>query len=76
MTGCPSWRQPHACDAILNSSKYNILDGTQLIQLYELMCTIPTQTSNINLRFKQPCSRLLQQMWVKAVMLFYSCITR
>ena len=33
-TGCPSWRQPHAWDAISNSSKYNILDITQLIQLY------------------------------------------
>ena len=31
--GCPSWRQPHAWDAISNSSKYNIRAGTQLIQL-------------------------------------------
>ena len=44
MTGCPSWRQPHAWDAVSNSSKHY---GTQLIQLYKCVCTIPTQNSNI-----------------------------
>ena len=47
MTGCPSWCQPHAWDAVSNSSKYNILAGTQ-IQLYKFVCTIATQNSNIN----------------------------
>ena len=51
-TGCPSWRQPHAWDAISNSSKYNILAWNQRIQLYKCVCTIPTQNSNINLRWK------------------------
>ena len=48
-TGCPSWRQPHAWDAILNCSKYNILVGNQLIRLYKFVCTIPIQNRNINL---------------------------
>ena len=46
----PSWRQPHVWDAVSNSSKYYILVGTQLIQLYTFVCTIPTQNNNINLR--------------------------
>ena len=33
MTGCPSCRQTHAWDAVSNSFKYNILVGTQPIQL-------------------------------------------
>ena len=52
ITAYPSWRQPHARDAILNSSKYYILSGTQLIQFYTFMSTIPTQNININLRCK------------------------
>ena len=44
--------QPHAWDAISNSSKYNILAGNQLIQLYKVVRTISTQNSNINLRCK------------------------
>ena len=51
-TGCPSWHQPHAWGAVSNSSKYNILAGTQLIQLYKFVCTIPTQNIHINLRCK------------------------
>ena len=43
-TGCPFWCQPHTWDAVSNSSKYCILSGTQLIQLYKFVCTIPTQT--------------------------------
>ena len=42
-----------------NSSKYCILSGTQLIQLYKSVCTIPTQNININLHSKLPFSRLL-----------------
>ena len=74
--GCPSWRQPHAWDAMSNSSNYNILAGPQPIQLYKFVCTIPTQNNNINLCSKPPFSRLLRHTWVKAVMLFYSYITR
>ena len=48
-TGCLSWRQPHAGNAVSNSAKYYILSGTQLIQLYKFVCTIPTQNININL---------------------------
>ena len=62
MTECPSWRQPHAWNAISNSFKYNILDRTQLIQLYKFVCTIPTQNSNINLHHKQLFSRLLRHI--------------
>ena len=40
-TGCPSWDQPYAWDAVSNSSKYNILAGIPLIQLYKFVCTIP-----------------------------------
>ena len=47
MTGCPSWRQPHAWHAVSNSSKYCILSETQLIQLYKFVCTIPTQSINL-----------------------------
>ena len=36
----------HTWDTISNSSKYNIIDGTQLIQLYKFVCIIPTQNSN------------------------------
>ena len=75
MTGCPSWPQPHTWDAISNSSKYSILAGTQLIQLYKCVCKISTQNSNIHLRCKPPFSRLLRHTWVKAVMQFYSYIT-
>ena len=49
MTG---WRQPHAWDPVSNSSKHYILSGTELIQLYKFVYTIPTQISNINLRCK------------------------
>ena len=41
------WRQPHAWDAVSNSSKYDILAGTLLIHMYKLVCTIPTQTSTL-----------------------------
>ena len=51
-------------------SKYYTLVGTELIQLYKFVCTIPTQNININLRSKLPFSRLLRHTWVKAVMLF------
>ena len=54
-TRCPSLRQPHAWDVILNSSKYNILavNNNKLIQLYKFVSTIPTKkNSNINLRCK------------------------
>ena len=37
----------HAWDAVTNSSKYNILAGTQSIQLYKFVCTIPIQTSTL-----------------------------
>ena len=33
MSGCPSCRQPHAWEAISNSSTYCIMAGTQLIHL-------------------------------------------
>ena len=72
---CTSWRQPHEWDAIANNSKYHILARTQLIQLYNILYTIPTQYSNINLRSKPHFSRLLRHAWVKAVMLLYSYIT-
>ena len=72
MTGCPSCRKPYARDAVTNNSKYSILAGTQLTQLYKFVCTIPTQNNNINLRFKSMFSRLLRHIWEKAVMLFYS----
>ena len=51
-TGCPSCGQPHVWDEASNSSKYNILAGTQIIQLYKFVCTILTPNSNINLRCK------------------------
>ena len=73
LPGVTYMRGMHAAS---NSSKYNILAGIQLIQLYKFVCTIPTQTSNINFRCKPPFSRLLRHTWVKAVMLFYSYITR
>ena len=76
MTGCPSWRQPQEWDAVSNNSKHLILAKTQLIQLYIFACTISTQNSNIYLHYKPPFSRLLRHTWVKAVMLFYSYITR
>ena len=47
-TGCSSCHSPHAWDAVSNSSKYYIMSGTQLIQLYKFVCKIPTQNSNIN----------------------------
>ena len=47
MTGCTSLRHPHAWDAVSNNSKYYILAGPQLIQLYKFVCTIATQNSNI-----------------------------
>ena len=46
------------------------------IQLYKFVCTIPTQNININLRCKPPISRLLEHIWVKAVILFCSYISR
>ena len=42
--------KPHAWDAVSNSSKYCIMSGTQLIQLYKFVCTISTQ--NINTHHK------------------------
>ena len=57
-------------DAISNSSKYNILAGNQLIQLYTFVCTIPTQNSNLMYAVKPPFSRLSRHTWVKAVMQF------
>ena len=51
--------QPHTWDAISNIYKYNILVGTQLIQLYKFVCTISTQNSNINILSKPPFSCLL-----------------
>ena len=53
--------------SVSNSYKYNMA-GTQLIQLYKLVCTISIQ--NINLHSKPPCSCLLRHTWVKAVMPF------
>ena len=38
----------------------DLLSGTQLIQLYTFVCTIPTQNININFNSKPPCSRLLR----------------
>ena len=58
-----------------NSSRHYILAGTQLIQVYTFVCTIPTLNSKINLRCKPPFSRILPHTWVNAVMLFYSYIT-
>ena len=54
--------------AVSNSSKYCVLSGSQLIQLYKFVCTIPTQNININLHSKPPFSCLLRHTWVKAVM--------
>ena len=54
MTRCHFWRQPHAWDAVSNRSKYYILAGNQLIQLYKGVCRISTQNNNINLRCKPP----------------------
>ena len=62
--------KPHGLDAVSNSYKYCIVSGTQLIQLYRFMCTIPTQNININLHTKHSFSRLLPHTWVKAVMQF------
>ena len=31
-TGFPFWHQPHAWDAVSNSTKYCIMSGTQLMQ--------------------------------------------
>ena len=42
----------------------------ELIQLYKFVYTIPILNSNINLRCQLPFT------WVKAMMLFYSYITR
>ena len=36
-----------------------MLSGTQLIQLYKFVCTIPKQNININLHSKLPYSRLI-----------------
>ena len=47
MTGRPSWCQPHAWDTMSNSSKYHILAGTHLIQLYKFVCTIHTQNGTL-----------------------------
>ena len=47
-----------------------ILTGTQLIQLYTFVCTIPTQNSTITTHSKPPFSCLLRHTWVKAVMPF------
>ena len=67
--------KPHAWEAISNSSKHKILTGTLLIH-YKFACTIPTQNININIRSKPSFSRVLRHTWLKAVMLFYSYITR
>ena len=40
ITGCPSWRLPHACDTVSNRSKHYIVAGTRPIQLYIFVCTI------------------------------------
>ena len=53
-----------------NSSKYDLLSGTQLIQLYKFVCTIPTHKHQLNLHSKPPFSRLLRYPCVKAVMQF------
>ena len=58
------WCQPHAWDAVSNSSKYCILFGTQPIQLYTFVCTIPTQNININLHSKPFFNSLLRHTWV------------
>ena len=42
-------------------NKYNILAGTQLIQLYKFVCTIHTQNINRNLPCKPPFSCHLRQ---------------
>ena len=52
MTGCPFWRQPHAWDAVSNSSKYNILAGTQLIQLYKFVYTMSTHIKSKALKIE------------------------
>ena len=57
-TGCLSWQQSHAWDAVSNNPKYTILTGTQLIQLYKFVCIIPTQNISINLHSQLPFSRL------------------
>ena len=40
----------------------------ELIQLYKIVCTIPTQNINISLHSNPPFSRLLRHTWLKAVM--------
>ena len=77
MTGCPSWRQPHMWDALPNHSKHCMLAGTQLIQLYKFVCTIPTQ--NINFKIHSKNSPLVASYDIhmqRQMMLFYSDITR
>ena len=54
------------------SPKYNILAGTQLIQLYIFVCTIPTQNSTLIYALNIPLGAFFNV--VKAVMLFYSYI--
>ena len=54
----------------------NITFWPELIQLYIFVCRIPTQDNNINLHYKLPFSHILRHTWVKAMMLFYSYITR
>ena len=71
MTRCLSWRQPHGWDAVSKSPKYYFLSGTQPIQLYKFVCTIPTQNININLHSKPPFNRLLRHTRAKAVVYIY-----
>ena len=41
MTACPFLSQPYAWDAVSNTSKYNILAGTQLIIIVSLNHCFP-----------------------------------
>ena len=73
--------RPHALPGVnhMRGMQYQIhvvLNITFWSNLYKFVCTIPTQNSNINLLCKPPFIRLLRHNWVKAVMLFYSYITR
>ena len=54
-TGCPSWHQLHAWDAVLNRTFQNIAFYPKL----KFVCTIPTQNSSINLCSKPPFNHLL-----------------
>ena len=51
-----------------------VTTGTQLIQLYKFVYSIPTQTTTLIYAVKLPFSRLLRHTWVKAMMQFHMSI--